>query len=349
VFIGIETPDPASLKETLKTQNVQGDMLGSIRRLYRNGIDVLAGFIVGFDNDTLDSFETQRRFIMESGIQAAMVGLLTALPRTPLYERLRQEGRLRKDADHTDNTKLATNVIPKQMDYDEMVEAYRELYRQLQSDRGIADRIVNKLRHLAVPKYHGGYTLPESLGIVARLLARGILPGGPVRLWHFLRTFPYFAPRKIPLVVVEWLTGLTMQDYVRRHFGHGHSRRNADSEQALLAAARARIVPYLGDDSVAVSSVLDVTPQLSLSLRGVVEWRLLSRVAGQLQRLMQNTPAVLTLRLEAPWHIEQQALDTLLGGLKRYGDRVFVLVDERVRHLVTVDSSVFQLVLGEPE
>ncbi len=219
VFIGIETPDPASLRETRKTQNVQEDMIGAIRRLYANGLDVLAGFIVGFDNDTLASFEVQRRFIMDSGIQAAMVGLLTALPRTPLYERLQKEGRLRPDSDHADNTKLGTNVIPKRMDYDAMVEAYRVLYRTLQSDAAIAARIRNKLRYLAVPRYQSAYTRREVLAIVARLITRGILPGGPRRLWHFLRTFPLLSPRKIPLVVVEWLTGLTMQDYVRRHFG----------------------------------------------------------------------------------------------------------------------------------
>ena len=95
VFIGIESPDPASLKETLKTQNMNQDILGSIARIYSFGIEVLAGFIIGFDNDTLDTFEAQYQFITASGIQAAMVGLLHALPKTPLYERLEKAGRLR--------------------------------------------------------------------------------------------------------------------------------------------------------------------------------------------------------------------------------------------------------------
>ena len=86
VFVGIESVDADSLKEARKVQNLQEDILTSVRRIYAAGIDVLAGFIVGFDNDTLGTFDRQRRFIMESGIQAAMVGLLTALPRTPLYD-----------------------------------------------------------------------------------------------------------------------------------------------------------------------------------------------------------------------------------------------------------------------
>ncbi len=100
VFIGIETPDEASLKETKKTQNVGGNMLENLYRVYANGIDVLAGFIVGFDNDTLETFDVQHDFIMASGIQSAMIGLLHALPRTPLYERLEKEGRLRDDGHH---------------------------------------------------------------------------------------------------------------------------------------------------------------------------------------------------------------------------------------------------------
>jgi hypothetical protein len=63
VFIGIESPDEASLKETLKTQNTGRDMLTAVRALYTHGVDVLAGFIIGFDNDTLDSFDKQYRFI----------------------------------------------------------------------------------------------------------------------------------------------------------------------------------------------------------------------------------------------------------------------------------------------
>ena len=119
VFIGIESPDPASLKETLKTQNLHEDILTSVRRIYSYGIDVLAGFIIGFDNDTLDTFEHQYRFITDAGIQSAMIGLLTALPKTPLYERLEKEGRLSTLEHASDNTRPGTNIIPKGMPYDE--------------------------------------------------------------------------------------------------------------------------------------------------------------------------------------------------------------------------------------
>ena len=146
VFIGIESPDEESLKETLKLQNVGKDLIESIRHIYSYGIEVLGGFIIGFDNDTVDTFEKQFQFIMNSGIQSAMIGLLVALPKTPLHERLKAEGRVIADANSVDNTKMATNIIPKQMSYDEMVEGYHSLYRRLLDDRNIALRLKNKLQ-----------------------------------------------------------------------------------------------------------------------------------------------------------------------------------------------------------
>jgi radical SAM superfamily enzyme YgiQ (UPF0313 family) len=221
VFIGIETPDEAALKASRKTQNLGTDLLGALRTVYSHGIDVLGGFIVGFDEDTLESFERQRRFILDSGIQAAMVGLLTALPRTPLHARLQKEGRLIEAASDGDNTRLGTNVVPKRMPFDAMLDAYRRIYQQLLSDDGIAQRIRTKLRWLRTPVYRSEYAVADKLRIVLRLLAKGILPGGPRRWLDFLRTLPLAAPRRLPLVISDWITGLSMQSFVRRRFVAG--------------------------------------------------------------------------------------------------------------------------------
>jgi len=161
VFIGIESPDAATLKATRKVQNTHEDPLTAVRKIYAYGIDVLAGFIVGFDNDTPATFEQQYQFILDSGIQIAMIGLLMALPRTPLYERLQAEGRLLPEMDNTDNTKPGTNFIPKGMRYDVMVDAYKTLYQRLVSDRDIANRIRNKTRYLVHPIYQGEYSFEE--------------------------------------------------------------------------------------------------------------------------------------------------------------------------------------------
>jgi radical SAM superfamily enzyme YgiQ (UPF0313 family) len=217
VFIGIETPETASLRETGKLQNLRGDILESVRRIYARGIDVLAGFIVGFDNDTSRTFETQYRFITEAGIQSAMIGLLTALPRTPLYARMQQEGRLRDVEDAADNTSLSTNIIPKSMTDDEMFRLYRDIYRRLLTDSGISSRIRNKIRHLGQSSYSSGYTFRQSVGIVGRLLVRGILPGGFRRIYHFLRSLSPLRPSLFSLTISDWIIGLSMRSFAQDH------------------------------------------------------------------------------------------------------------------------------------
>jgi radical SAM superfamily enzyme YgiQ (UPF0313 family) len=218
VFLGIESPDPETLRAARKHQNVQGDMLAAVRRLYAHGIDVLAGFIVGFDRDSPATFDAQHDFIVRSGIQAAMVGLLTALPHTPLHERLRAAGRLRPGVDPGENTRLATNVVPLGMSYETMIARYRSLYRRLTSDAGIAARIRNKLAHMPDPVYRAEYGRLDQLRIVTRLLARGVLPGGWRRIAAFARSLPLRRPRQLPLAIQDWIAGLAMRDYVERCF-----------------------------------------------------------------------------------------------------------------------------------
>jgi radical SAM superfamily enzyme YgiQ (UPF0313 family) len=216
-FVGIETPDAETLRAASKAQNTTGDMLAAVRRIYAAGVDILAGFIIGFDRDTAKSFEVQRSFIERSGIMVAMVGLLTALPKTPLFERLKREGRLVEGAAHGDNTRGQTNIVPKNMTASEMSAGYRQLYAALFSDRAIAMRIRNKLAHFGVPARIERETLPEATAIVLRLLWRGIAPGGPARLWHFLGSLPLARPGLWPLAVNDWIVGLAMRRYAESH------------------------------------------------------------------------------------------------------------------------------------
>ncbi len=342
VFIGIETPDAETLKQSRKTQNLGTDILGALRRIYANGIDVLGGFIVGFDNDTLETFERQRRFIVESGIQAAMVGLLTALPRTPLYERLQREGRLIERAEDGDNTRLGTNVVPKRMPYDAMIAAYRRLYEELLSDRGIAQRIRNKLKWMRAPVYRSEYPGADKLRIVVRLLARGILPGGPRRWFAFARTLPLASPRKLPMVISDWITGLSMRAYVRRRLARASS---ATALERRIDALRRALSRQLANGKV----VLAWRPgplQIDLTLAGLLDARFFARTAPRLDRLLRHTHSTLTLRIEELNAQHAAHLQRLLARLARHGDRVSVVVHEKLRALVPVDSSVFNMVLG---
>src|SRR5262249_47952054 len=134
VFIGVETPRAASLEETKKFQNTRGDsMEAKLARIQRAGLDISAGFIVGFDSDDLAIFEDQYRFIQDNGILLAMVGMLGAIPKTPLYERLQREGRLMEEDPNC-------NFHPKQMTREELRANYWELVGRLYTPEAFFER-----------------------------------------------------------------------------------------------------------------------------------------------------------------------------------------------------------------
>src|SRR5208283_3599628 len=103
VFLGIETPSAEALKSSRKFQNLRRDNLEQIRAIQNGGLWVLGGFIVGFDSDDETIFERQREFIERPGIAWAMAGMLQALPTTPLFDRMKKEGRLNEDSQATSN------------------------------------------------------------------------------------------------------------------------------------------------------------------------------------------------------------------------------------------------------
>ncbi len=112
VFVGIETPSKESLTETGKSQNLKCDLKEAVRTIQQHGMEVTAGFILGFDSDKEDIFERQISFIQETGIPKAMVGILTALPGTKLYQRLEKEGRISALHLTGSNThSMSTNIV----------------------------------------------------------------------------------------------------------------------------------------------------------------------------------------------------------------------------------------------
>ena len=126
VFVGIETPSIKALKETGKIQNLKNDMLKSIRKIQQYGMEVMAGFILGFDSDTEDIFDRQINFIQKTGIPKAMIGLLTALPGTDLYNRLEQEGRI-KHRSLGNNTHCMTTNFATRMDSLQLQKGYAKV------------------------------------------------------------------------------------------------------------------------------------------------------------------------------------------------------------------------------
>ena len=145
VFLGIETPSVESLEECRKLQNRSRDLVDTVKALQRVGLEVMGGFIVGFDNDKQDIFKRQFEFIQSSGVVTAMVGLLTALPQTRLYHRLMKEGRLETETTGN-NTAAVLNFRPK-LNREFLVNGYRDLMKRLYEPKAYYQRIRTFLEH----------------------------------------------------------------------------------------------------------------------------------------------------------------------------------------------------------
>ena len=184
IFIGIESPRKASLEETRKTQNTRGDLVESVRKVHSYGIQVQAGMIVGFDNDDAAIFEEQLRFIQDARIPISMTGMLQALPRTPLYDRIEKEGRLVTES--TGDAFVLSNIVPKQMSRRRLYEGYRWLVDQLYDFDNYRERTLEFLLHRG-SQIHGGRNIRKGdLLRLARVLYATLVSSGPRRAWFTL-------------------------------------------------------------------------------------------------------------------------------------------------------------------
>jgi len=139
VFLGIETPDESGLIASNKLQNTRRSLLDSVATIQSYGLQVMGGFILGFDTDRDDIFDRMVEFIQKSGIPVAMVGLLQAMPGTQLFRRLRKEGRI-LDAGHGDNTSDHLNFLPN-MDAAKLIEGYRSVLKRIYSNAAYFERV----------------------------------------------------------------------------------------------------------------------------------------------------------------------------------------------------------------
>jgi radical SAM superfamily enzyme YgiQ (UPF0313 family) len=139
VFIGIESPNEASLRETKKFQNVRsgGTILEKVHRIQNAGMEVWCGMILGFDNDDHTIFEAQREFITDARIANTMIGMLAAIPKTPLYDRLAAEGRL----DLSDDNEFGTNVLPLKISREELRDGYVKVMNDLYTPEAYFGRL----------------------------------------------------------------------------------------------------------------------------------------------------------------------------------------------------------------
>ena len=149
VFIGIETLDDKSFEECCKGQNKRRDLIANVKKIQQHGLQVQAGFILGFDNDRSTIFDRMIDFIQKSGIVTAMVGLLHAPRNSELYKHLYKENRL-LDYSSGDSMDLSMNFIPK-MDSEELLEGYKRVVRTVYSYSHYHDRIITLLKNYRLP------------------------------------------------------------------------------------------------------------------------------------------------------------------------------------------------------
>jgi radical SAM superfamily enzyme YgiQ (UPF0313 family) len=181
IFIGIESPRAASLQETHKTQNLRENLLDSVHRIQVAGMEVMAGMIVGFDHDDPAIFDEQFRFIQDARIPVSMTGMLNAVPKTPLYQRLKDAGRL--IAESVGDQFVFTNIIPQGMSRVQLYEGYKHLLQRLYGYRNYRRRamqlILNKGSQIQNRLLAGG----QDVRIFFRILWHCMLRASPQRAW----------------------------------------------------------------------------------------------------------------------------------------------------------------------
>ena len=183
VFLGIETPVEESLRLTQKMQNTTMDLLESVRKIQRAGMEVLSGFIVGFDSDPPDVFARVIEFIQKAAIPVSMVGLLSALPGTQLTRRLLKEGRLLTES-NGNNTSLDLNFIPT-MNAEYLIEGYKKILATIYEPRQYYQRVLEFLSHYQ-PKVRQRLNVADFVAFLNSIVKQGILTRGRFQYWSFL-------------------------------------------------------------------------------------------------------------------------------------------------------------------
>jgi radical SAM superfamily enzyme YgiQ (UPF0313 family) len=215
VFVGIETPNEGSLTECSKTQNKGRDLVESVKRLQRAGLQVQGGFIVGFDNDPPSIFQQQIDFIQESGIVTAMVGLLQAPPGTRLYERLEHEGRLVNEMSG-DNVDGSTNIIPK-MGLEPLQEGYRKILGQIYAPAFYYERVLTFLREYHQPRIRIHVDLQHILALGRSIYQLGIRGAERVYYWRLFFWTLFRRPELFPLAITLAIMGFHFRQVVELH------------------------------------------------------------------------------------------------------------------------------------
>ena len=210
VFLGIETPVRESLLLSQKGQNAGIKLLEAVERIQRKGLEVTAGFILGFDSDPPDVFDIQIDFIRRSGIPTAMVGLLTALPNTQMYRRLESENRIIKETSGNNTHDFDLNFRPR-MDVEDLVRGYKKVISRIYEPSAYFGRCLSLMKRMPSGRFYAGAVTPRMILFVVRIflfsLARQAFSSYGLRYLKYLAQAMAIRPAFFPKAVKMALFG----------------------------------------------------------------------------------------------------------------------------------------------
>jgi radical SAM superfamily enzyme YgiQ (UPF0313 family) len=226
VFVGIETPSEESLAECHKVQNKGRNLVESVKHLQRHGLQVMGGFIVGFDNDPPTIFQRQIDFIQKSGIVTAMVGLLQAPYGTELYARLKNEGRLINEMSG-DNADGCTNIIPK-MDIKQLRRGYKKILEGIYSAGPFYERVKNFLIEYQPGRSVVHMERQEFFAFFRSIYWLGIRGRNQLEYWKFFFWALFKQPKKFPLAITLSIYGFHFSRVFEMHILPNFTEGGAD-------------------------------------------------------------------------------------------------------------------------
>lgn len=225
VFLGIETPDEASLSVAGKHQNTRSSLEEAVDHITSYGIRVMAGFIIGFDGELAGAGDRIVRFVSLTGIPAAMMGMLQALPNTGLWHRLEKEGRLiqeKADAKGVNQTNLL-NFVPTRP-IREIANEYVQAFCELYEPNAYIDRVTHYYLKMGKPRWHSFYKseksdisrLPSLTDIRALSIViwrQGVKRNTRFRFWKSLATIAMRNPQLLEQFLVVLAHNEHFQEY----------------------------------------------------------------------------------------------------------------------------------------
>jgi len=207
IFVGIESPNEASLGECSKNHNLNRSLIDSVKKIHQSGLEVQGGFIVGFDSDPRTIFDDQIAFIQNSSIITAMVGLLSALKGTELYHKLKDENRLVKEGSG-DNTDCSINFLPR-MEKEYLLEGYKRLVSTIYSPACYYARVKEFLktyRPIQFPR-HDLFKPAYLLALIKSTFLIGIAGRERAQYWKLIFWTMFRRPKFVPLAVTYAIYG----------------------------------------------------------------------------------------------------------------------------------------------